>query len=209
MFMEPLQRLNDFRLRAGYLTIDEILELSRTNTIFDPFSVLISRGVGMGADNVIHPAVRIETGGGSIELGDGNVLFSGTVIAAARGAIAIGDGNELGEGGICIRADSGSIRVSDGTRLRNGPEILDGTDIGAGCQILGNIKVKGCMLEAGEPYTASDPNERGAVLKGYGFAANIRVGRGSVIFGKGDFDEFPIELQEKYHPGWRADPGKV
>ena len=208
-FIETLGHMDAVRLKAGYLAIEGILLLSRTNVIFDPFSVLISKDVRIGENNTIYPTVRIDSGtDGTIEIGNGNVFFSDSVITAVSGTISIGMGNELGENGICIHAESGAIRISDRTRLKNGPNILDGTDIGAGCQVLGDIKVHNTVLEDGEDYRAIDPNDRGAVLKGYGYARNILLKKGSVIFGKGDFDQFPVELQEKYHPGWKRDQGQ-
>lgn len=198
-----MEYLNKIRENNGFRSIDEIMELAAHNTIYDVFSVLIAKNVIIGSNNVIYPNVVIDCKStGEITLGDDNILFNGCTLKANGENIKIGNHNEIGENIAFVHATANEIRIGNGCRLMNHAQILDGCMIGDGCQVLGNIKVIDCILKSGETYAWSNPNMRGGVLKGYGFANHLSVNAGEVIFGKGTFTQQMIERQEKYHPNW-------
>jgi len=60
--------------------------------------------------------------------------------------------------------------------------------------------VQNCTLADGGTFQEPNPDERGAVLKGFGLARNIVLETGRVINGGGNFADFPIEQQSAYHP---------
>ena len=62
------------------------------------------------------------------------------------------------------------------------------------------MSVRDVVLSGGGDFTHPDPDGRGAVLKGSGTARGLRLDRGDVINGIGDFAAFPVERQVKYHP---------
>jgi UDP-3-O-[3-hydroxymyristoyl] glucosamine N-acyltransferase len=198
-----IEYMNKIRKEDNLYTINDLLLLSETNTIFDPFSILISKSVVIGNGNIIYPNVVIRNITGHIEIGNSNQLFAGLNIVCENGKIRIGNENELGENGVEIRSIDGTISITNQCRINKGAQILDECVLENGSQILGNIKVRKCRLGSGTSYKGKDPNNRGAVLKGYGYAKGLSVEVGHVIFGKGDFNQDMIELQKKYHPNWR------
>ena len=177
-------------------------ELAKENTIFDLFSVLISRSVSLGKGNIIYPNVIIENNTGTIIIGENNNLFNGTTIQNLSGKIEIGNDNEIGENAISIKNSQGKIEIKNNCRLMNGPQILDDCYLGNGTQVLGNIKMSGCILADGESYKEKNPNKRGGVLKGFGTANKLRIETGMVINGNGTMTTDMMESQEKYHPNW-------
>lgn len=197
-----IKNMNRVREEKGFRTIDEIYELTQENTIFNPFSVLISRSVSLGKGNIIYPNVVIENMAGIIVIGDHNNLFNGTTIRNLSGKIEISNDNEIGENAISIKNSQGKIEIKDNCRLMNGAQILDDCYVGNGAQVLGNIKMRGCILADGESYKEKNPNRRGGVLKGFGTANKLRVETGMVINGNGSMTADMIERQEKYHPNW-------
>ena len=198
-YMEQINRVRD---EKGFRTIDELYELARENTIFNLFSVLISRSVSLGKGNIIYPNVIIENMAGTIIIGGNNTLFNGTTIQNFSGKIEIGNDNEIGENAISIKNDQGKIEIKDNCRLMNGPQILDDCYLGNGAQVLGNIKMSSCLLGDGESYKEKNPNMRGGVLKGFGTANKLRIETGMVLNGNGTMTADMIERQEKYHPNW-------
>jgi hypothetical protein len=198
-----IKYMNKVRQENNFYTIDDLYLLSETNTVFDPFSILISKSVAIGNRNIIYPNVVISNITGHIEIGNNNQLFAGLNIVCENGTIRIGNENELGENGGEIRSTHGTIDIANQCRINKGAQILDECVLENGSQILGSIKVSRCRLGSGTSYEGKDPNKRGAVLKGYGYAKRLSVEVGHVIFGKGDFNQDMIELQEKYHPNWR------
>ncbi|HET9907559.1 MAG TPA: hypothetical protein VFQ23_12990 [Anaerolineales bacterium] len=194
--------MNRVREEKGFRTIDEIYELAKENTIFNPFSVLISRSVSLGKGNIIYPNVVIENMAGIIVIGDHNNLFNGTTIRNLSGKIEISNDNEIGENAISIKNSQGKIEIKDNCRLMNGAQILDDCYVGNGAQVLGNIKMRGCILADGESYKEKNPNRRGGVLKGFGTANNLQIEIGMVINGNGSMSADMIERQETYHPNW-------
>ena len=200
-----LEQMNRAREAKGFRTIDEMYELARENTIFDLFSVLISRSVSIGKGNIIYPNVLIQNIAGIIRIGEHNSLFNGTKIHNASGNIEIGNENEIGENTISIKNSHGKIEIKDHCRLMNGGQILDDCYLGNGTQVLGNIKMSGCVLVDGKSYREQNPNKRGGVLKGFGTAHNLRIDAGMVINGKGIMTADMIEKQENYHPNWATE----
>ena len=197
-----IEKMNRAREERGFRTIDEIYELAKENTIFDLFSVLISRSVSLGKGNIIYPNVMIENIAGTIVIGENNNLFNGTTIQNLSGNIEIGNHNEIGENAISIKNSKGKIQIKDNCRLMNGAQILDDCYLGNGAQVLGNIKMSDCILADGESYKEKNPNKRGGVLKGFGTANKLRIEMGMVINGSGILSADMIERQETYHPNW-------
>jgi NDP-sugar pyrophosphorylase family protein len=184
--------------------INEVIELAQYNTLYDIFSILISKNVKIGKGNIIYPNVIIECNDEhGIIIGDNNILYNGCSVKAKSGKIEIGNHNEIGENGVFISSLENEIKRKNNCRLMNGAQILDGCIIGNGCQVLGNIKAVKCILQDGESYEWDNPNMRGGVLKGFGSATELLVDKGEVIFGKGLFSKDMIEKQEKYHPNWK------
>jgi acetyltransferase-like isoleucine patch superfamily enzyme len=200
-----MEQMNRAREERGFRPIDEMYELAKENTIFNLFSVLISRSVCIGKGNIIYPNVRIENIAGTIIIGENNNLFNGTTIQNLSGKIEIGNANEIGENAISIKNGQGKIEIKDNCRLMNGAQIMDDCYLGNGTQVLGNIKVNGCILADGESYKEKNPNKRGGVLKGFGTAKKLRIEIGMVINGNGSMTVDMIERQEKYHPNWMGE----
>jgi carbonic anhydrase/acetyltransferase-like protein (isoleucine patch superfamily) len=197
-------KLDDVRARGGFLGLEQLFDLMETNTIYDPFSLLLSRFAEIGTGNTFFPCVTVDSApGGIISIGDGNVFYSACRIVRAGGELRIGDRNEIGENGTCIKSENGRLAIGDGCRIMNMASILDGCELGDGSQVLGSIKARSCVLEAGGSYRERNPNERGGVLKGFGNADALRVEKGKVIFGRGSFSEAMKEDQANYHPRWK------
>jgi hypothetical protein len=193
------------RMRAdhGYLSLAETLALARRgNTVFDPFSLLISRGVRIGRGNVFYPAVTLaREADGRISIRDGNTFHPGTHLSVARsGRIAIGSHNQFGPGGFSARAEGAAIKVGDGGRYTLGASVNAPAQLGSGSQILGAIAVQDCVLAAGGTFEEPDPDLRGAVFKGVGRARGLKLARGQVIQGGGTFDATDIRRQSSFHP---------
>jgi len=207
MFIDDKQKeyMNRVREEYGYRTLDEISELSKTNTIFDICSLLISKTVVLGGGNIIYPNVVIK---GQVIIGDSNVLHSGTNIQGINGSIDIGSNNEIGENNACIKALNGTISIKNNCRIINNAQVLDGCYIGNGCQVLGSVKIANCYLCDGGSYKEKNPNERGGVIKGYGIGNKLTVEKGYVINGSGEMMITMIEKQENYHSNWKNEEPK-
>ncbi|MFD9063174.1 GNAT family N-acetyltransferase [Kitasatospora purpeofusca] len=197
-------RLDRLRRDRGLLTPAELLDLAEHGVaVLDPFSVIVSRRVEIGPDNVLHPGVVIECDERSrCVLGPGNVLYGGTRIAAADGgSITVGARSLIGDGGARILAGAHeSITVGDGVRLMDGAEVLGDSLLGHGSQILGRISARSVELGAGLPYTHPDPDGRGGVLKGLGRASGVLVGTGEVLGESDDLSHYEPGRQRLYHP---------
>jgi len=202
MFIEnqSINYINQVRSENGYRTIDELLDIGKRNTIYDIFSILISKTVSIGSGNVFYPNVLIK---GETTIGDSNTLFSGTNIQAIKGIVKIGSGNEIGENIAEIKASNGKVNITDQCRIMNNAHIMDGCYLGKGSQVLGNIKISNCYLCDGESYKERNPNNRGGVIKGFGTGNNLKIATGMVINGNGIMKMEMLERQEKYHSNWR------
>lgn len=196
--------LDDVRHSNDLLTVDEVIKLNTLgNTVYDPFSVLISRRVTMGTGNVIYPCVSLLCSNEyELALADENTFHTLTSLDASGGSIHIGSNNQFGEGGFTAKANriGSSIIIGDGGRYLNGASIFGNTVLGNGSQLIGQITVDGCTLEEGESFKFEDPNSRAGLLKGQGVARNLVVPKGHVIVGSGVFEIEHLELQSKHHP---------
>jgi bifunctional N-acetylglucosamine-1-phosphate-uridyltransferase/glucosamine-1-phosphate-acetyltransferase GlmU-like protein len=196
--------VDEVRARCGFKTIKETIQLTeRGNVVLDPWSTLVSRTAVVGSHNVFYPNVIIEGDEASrITIGSSNHFYPLTLIAGlVGGVVEIGDSNEFGEGGFTLKANRQDSHVVIGTNSRfvSGVQIFGRTTIGDGCQVLGQITVQDSRLEGGESYKARNPDDRGAVLKGYGLARGVEVLRGMVINGGGVFSTDKVEAQSSYH----------
>lgn len=177
--------------------------LGISNSILDPYSVLIGSSVKVGEGNVFYPNVIIECiDGGKVDIGNDNVFYPGTYILGSAGNLTIGSSNEFGTGGCTIRANmpDADIRIGDNGRYCGGADIMGKTMLGDGSQVLGNITVQSCSLSKGGTFNEADPDKRASVLKGYGLARGITLTAGQVINGAGNFAEAKVERQSTYHP---------
>ena len=195
--------INEIRQRDGFLTVEETLSLCYRNTIYDPYSTLISRYVQLGSGNIFYPCttIRCQADAGCA-IGDRNTFHSLTMIEACGGTVTIGSGNTFGAGGFTAKADRVGTRITIGNRGRytSGASVFGNTHLGTGSQILGQIAVLDCHLADGEDFTHDDPDERAAVLKGSGPARGLQIGVGEVIFGKSTFEQAGIQRQTDFHP---------
>lgn len=190
------------REQQGFLSIRELLELPG-NRVLDPFSVLVSRDVSLGKNNIFYPNVILETQhGGKISIGRENIFYPGTLLLADSGNITIGNQNRFGDGGVRIKTTqpTETVTIRHQGRYLNGAQIIGNCRLGSGSQILGPITVENCTLMDGGSSAEPDPDRRAGVLKGFGRAQNITVHQGEVINGQGAFDPSQIERQVVYHP---------
>lgn len=196
--------VDEQRRKNGFLTIEGVLAItSRQNVVYDPFSVLISEAVVLGCGNIIYPGVIMQVvNQGGLVIGNNNTFYPQTLVVADKGKIQIGDNNQFGDGGASIKANRADAIIEVGSfgRYVNGPEILGQTSLGSGSQVLGRITVQSCRLASGEPWSHSEPDKRGAVLKGFGMARSISLRVGQVLHGEGDFSEANVKEQSFYHP---------
>ena len=194
------------RRALNFLSIQETQALGEIGvTVADPHSTLISPTVVIGERTVIWPGVTVQSvdGHGSISIASGTTLFAGTRIVASHGGRGeIGAFAEIGEeGGFTLKAETGvTITIGGGARLLGGGSLASSNDIGPGAQILGPIRAQGCVLQGGETYRGSDPDRRGAVLKGCGVARNLTLAQGEVVQAFGLFAEAEVRQQSFFHP---------
>jgi hypothetical protein len=92
------------------------------------------------------------------------------------------------------------ITIGDNGRYLNGMQIVGICSLGSGSQVIGNIIVQNCVLEEGESYLHDNPDLRAGLLKGFGIARNLTVGKGKVIEGAGKFETSNIQSQALFHP---------
>lgn len=199
-----LAALDSQRAAQDFLSVSEVMALGARGTIIlDPFSTLISRSVALGRANIFYPNVTLEVrAGGGLAVGDHNRFYPQTFICAGPGQVTIGHDNTFGEGGALFKTSAVGEKLvaGDGGRYNQGACILGTNFLGSGSQVLGQLTVQGCHLEAGEGYRHSDPDARGGVLKGFGTARNLNVGRGNVISGRKLLAQAGLERQVVYHP---------
>jgi len=198
-----LQAINLARSRLDLMKVQDVLELAeRDNLIFDPFSVLISKQVKIGNNNIFYPCVTlVRKDDFELAIGDRNIFHTGTMIAAELGPVTIGNANQFGEGGFTAKANrSGAwINIGDNGRYLGGASVFGQTDLGSGSQLLGMIMVDSCRLGAGESFSGSNPDKRGSLLKGAGTARNLHLNVGEVIQGNGSFLIENLKLQSTFH----------
>jgi hypothetical protein len=194
-----LHQLNRQRIALGFLTLEELLETN--NIIHDPFSTLISRNVMLGQENIFYPNTVLQTQGqGSISLADNNT-FTPNCFFYTSGKIRIGSHNLFGDGGVTARVSVDEIlEIGNHGRYINGPAFTGNNTLGDGSQVIGPIRAQQCVLESGGDFTHPEPNERGAVLKGFGLARGLHLRCGQVIDGLGTFDTNNVKSQSFFHP---------
>lgn len=205
-------KLNQIRIKNGFLTIEETFELSENgNTVFDPFSVLISKNVLIGTGNIFYPSVVFSCAAGkSLSIGSGNIFMTGCTFSTICGTLTIGDNNYFGDGSITIRAENHASKICIGSncRITGGAQIYGKTELGDGTQVLGNIRVIDCILSSGGSYKTENPDLRGSVLKGCGTEKGIKLERGQVISGSGIFKMEDVKMQSYFHPDWKHRDGQ-
>lgn len=186
-----------------FLDRAEIEALAATGVVVPaPDGVWISGRARIEPGVVLHPTVVVECDtSSSVVIDEGAVLHPGARISAVNGAsVRVGARTTLGPGGCTVVADGAELRLgADGRYLM--AYLLAPGSYGDGCQVLGPIEARACVLEGGEPGNHPDVAARGALLKGAGRAAGITLHRGQVVNGAGDFRRRPIEEQTSYHPG--------
>ncbi len=191
------------RIAFGLVSIIEAMQtIGATNTLLDPFSLLVSRTVKIGAGNTFYPNVSIiALEEGVIEIGDRNTFFPGCYFLANPGSILVGSENEFGDGGFAAKANMPGSRIEIGNtgRYTGGPQVLGHTKLGSGSQVIGPVTVQDCVLHDGESYRGQNPDQRAALLKGSGLARGIVLGRGEVIQGQGNFDQAQVMRQAAFH----------
>ncbi|MEJ1160894.1 AraC family transcriptional regulator [Prosthecomicrobium sp. N25] len=199
-----LERIDAQRRRDGLLTVAEIVDrVGATNRVYDPFSLIVSRGVTIGRGNVFHPAVSLmASADAELTIGDENIFHPLTAMSAESGPLAVGSGNQFGEGGFTARTNraGASIAIGDGGRYLGGAAVYGASRLGSGSQILGAVTAESVVLEAGGDFRSPDPDERAGLLKGFGPARRLTVPRGRVIAGAGGFSADRLQLQSDFHP---------
>ncbi|AUQ23952.1 hypothetical protein [Dickeya zeae] len=202
--MSHLDMFDRIRLQNGFLTISQLVALcEKGNVIYDPFSVLISKHAEIGTGNIFYSNIILSASSGHIlKVGNNNIFYSNTVIEASAGSVCVGSENQFGEGGVTIKANRAGamIEIGNDGRYLGGASIFGACRLESGSQVLGQITVDSCHLLAGGSWREPNPDNRGGLLKGYGTARNLMVGKGRVINGAGAFDESMLELQSTYHP---------
>lgn len=200
---DSIKKLSLLRRKAGFLDFQELLGLEeRGIVVFDPFSTLLSSRAVLGRNNRFYPQIIAElASGGKIEIGEGNVFWPGTVLRCQGGTIRIGAGSEFGPGGVTLLAGPGeTIEIGDRCRFQDGAKLQGENSLGTGSQVLGPSILRKCVLREGEDFRHPDPDLRGGVLKGSGFASGLKIERGEVINGRNDFVQAMTERQRRYHP---------
>ena len=196
--------IDEQRAQRGFMSVSDTMNLcARGNVILDPFSTLISIKAIIGENNIFYPHVVVEVAEtGRISISNGNVFWPNCLLLADSGLITIASGNEFGDGGVSIKANQSTSEITVGSygRYIGGVQILGKTSLGDGTQVLGSITVQNCILESGESYKHPSPDQRGALLKGFGLARNITLSQGYVVEGFGHFDQIHIKLQSYFHP---------
>lgn len=193
-----------YRIQHNYYTLNEINEyIAPNNIVFDPFSLLISKNVRIGKNNVFYSGVIIESDKNSLlEIGNNNTFLNNVILMARNGGtIKIGNNNYYDSGPISIKSNfkDSKIIFCDNGRYDGKINIYGICYFGNGAQILGNITVYNCRLESGKSFLDNNPDERAGLLKGCGTAKELFVPKGKVINGWNIFLQTQLENQSCYH----------
>jgi len=195
-------RIDVARVSCGFLSVKDTLAALEGNHVLDPFSTLVSSGIEIGKDNILFPGVTLQvTNGAKFALGNKNIIHAGSLFEVTHGSIIVGSKNQFGEGGFTARANRPGARIDigDSGRYLSNPSVFGETTLGSGTQILGNITVDGCVLEAGGSHEESNPDSRGGLLKGSGIARGLTIPKGMVIAGQGSFIQDQMLSQNHFH----------
>lgn len=177
--------LTQERDQAGFMTPEDMVMhygIEQNNHFVVPYDTLIAtKGVQMGQDNYFGQGVQLrQRGDGIIIIGDRNRFDQDCVIDAGPGQV---------------------VRIGNGGRYQGGVEILGSNILGNGSQILGRISIRRCLLDGGATFECPEPNERGAVLKGFGALSEVTLLTGQVMNGEtSNIADAPVEMQSAYHP---------
>lgn len=198
-----IDSINSQRAVRNCLSLQETLDLTNQgNIVVDPFSTLLSKNAIIGENNIFYPNVIIEAdSSGSIEIKNNNIFYPQTFMTAGKdGHIYVGSENHF-EGGVAIKANMQGSQIVFGNngRYLNGVQFIGICNLESGSQVIGNITVQNCILEKGETYLHRNPDLRGGLLKGFGLARNLVIGKGKVIDGLGKFDIIDIQDQSFFH----------
>jgi len=202
--MSVLDYLNKYREENGYYSIEELCDvIGLSNIVVDPYSLLISKNVIIGAGNLFSCGVTISSDTSSrIIIGNKNSFANNTHIEAANNTeIRIDNNVVFNDGCICVKCNikGGKMKFGNNGRFDGRINIFGNCDFGVGSQIIGTINVYGCTLQGGGDFTEPDPDKRAGLIKGIGTARNITVETGNVLNGFGDFDPSKTEPQSVYH----------
>jgi hypothetical protein len=136
---------------------------------------------------------------GSISIGNNNT-FTPNCFFYTSGKIIIGSHNLFSDGGMTTRVNVDEVLTfRNNGRYINGPAFTGNNSLGDGSQVIGPIRVQSCVLDSGGDFTHTEPDERGAVLKGYGLARGLHLQRGQVIDGHGTFEMKNAKMQSFFH----------
>jgi UDP-3-O-[3-hydroxymyristoyl] glucosamine N-acyltransferase len=199
--------------QRGMYTPGELIRLANKSgfQVVNPFNTYISRGVRIFPGTVIHPNVTIEkpAGEGMILIGENNQLFSGlTIRVNINGTIQIGHDNEIGDQGGLIATylnpeKDGSVTIGDSIRLTRSFEILGGTTIGRGAQVLGAAIIKESTLEGGLSYKLPRTNSilkpSGVVVKDRSRVHNSTLKAGSIVHQDVTLENSIVETNVEVH----------
>lgn len=204
----------------GFLSLSKTMTLTQMgNTVFDPFSTLISIHAKIGTNNIFYPNVTVRADRPeAVRIGNSNTFYPMSYIEASGlnkngsdancpsiegGIIEIGNGNQFGpEGGVTIKANTPDTRIEigDNGRYLAGPILLGNSTFGDGAQVLGSITVQNCILAPGEPFSGQDPDLRAAVVKGRGLIRNQSIHTGKVAVIGEVSSEITLHDQSYFHP---------
>lgn len=159
-----INRIDEYRKQYGFYTVDEIIsEIALENVVFDPYSLLISKSVHIGKDNIFYSNIVIKSDHDSlIKIGSHNTFFTNTYFVAENGGvIEVGNENIFSGGPISIKANMNQAQIifNDEGRYDGNINVYGNCYFGRGSQILGNINVYSCKLEAGASYKDPDPDQ--------------------------------------------------
>lgn len=201
--MDIIKAIDIRREKAGLMTLADLESLSdRGNSILDPFSAIISKSVHIGSSNIFYPGVCIlSDGNGEITIGDRNTFHCNSHLEASNGSISIGSSNQFGTGGFFVKAnrEGSNIIIADFGRYLNGPTIMGASCLASGSQVLGQISLYNCNLEAGDSFLGAVPDDRAGLIKGFGVARDLVVPKGYVISGNGVFCQEDMVRQSVHH----------
>lgn len=208
MALSEIEFINQQRLNAWFLSIEETMALGNKNTIYDPRSTLISRWVKMGVWNILYPNTTIILREWSaLNIGDQNTFHSSTYLEASSWwKLTIGSHNHF-EWWVSLKANMSTaiIEVWDNWRYINQIlQVLWETSLWDGSQVIGAITVQNCTLDAGEDFRSIDPDKRWWLLKWYGVARSLKIPVGKWVEGFGSFHQENMFSQSQNHPSKKS-----
>jgi UDP-3-O-[3-hydroxymyristoyl] glucosamine N-acyltransferase len=109
---------------------------------------VIGTRVALGKENVLYPGVVVECAeDAECVFGDRNTLLPGTYVSVqAGGSVVVGNDTRIGEGGARVVASGGVVTIGDAVRLSSGALVIAPAELGAGCQVLGQITAQAPVI---------------------------------------------------------------